>query len=82
MAEKMDILNRQPFVDRLIDIVRLLADNHRGCTFAIDGAWGCGKTFILEMFEKQISLFQNPAAAGDRYALFHCSLNQLPCFSQ
>lgn len=71
MAEKMDILNRQPFVDRLIDIVRLLADNHRGCTFAIDGAWGCGKTFILEMFEKQISLFQNPAAAGDRYALFH-----------
>ena len=71
MAEKMDILNRQPFVDRLIDIVRLLADNHRGCTFAIDGAWGCGKTFILEMFEKQISLFQDPAAAGDRYALFH-----------
>lgn len=71
MATSIDILNRQPFVDRLIQLVRYLADNHRGCTFAIDGQWGSGKSFVLDMFEKQISLFQSPEAAGDRYILFH-----------
>lgn len=71
MATNIDILNRQPFVDRLIQIVRYLADNHRGCTFAIDGQWGSGKSYVLDMFEKQMSLFQSPEAAGDRYILFH-----------
>ena len=54
MGGKIDILDRQPFVDRLIEIVRLIADNGRGCTFTIDGRWGCGKSFVLDMFEKQI----------------------------
>ena len=71
MGNKVDILDRQPFVDRLIEIVRLIADNGRGCTFTIDGRWGCGKSFVLDMFEKQISVFQDPRAAGDRYVVFH-----------
>lgn len=69
--EKIDILNRQPFVDRLITIVRLIADSGKGCTFSINGKWGSGKSFALRMFEEQLSLFQDPAAAGDRYVLFH-----------
>ena len=70
MKNEVDILNRQPFVDRLIEIVRLIADSGRGGTFTIDGHWGCGKTFALDMFEKQISVFQDPRAAGDRYVVF------------
>lgn len=70
MAEKVDVLNRKPFVDNLVTVVRQLADSHKGCTFAIDGKWGSGKSFILAMFEKEISLFQDPDAAGDRYVLF------------
>ena len=70
MANKIDVLNRQEFVDNLIKIVRQLADNHQGCTFAIDGRWGSGKSYILDMFEEQISLFQDPNAAGDRYIVF------------
>ena len=71
MYYKIDILDRQPFVDQLIEIVELLSENKRGCTFTIDGRWGSGKSFVLNMFEKQLSLFQDPAAAGDKYIIFH-----------
>lgn len=63
----IDYLGRQEFVDTLVRVVQQLADNHKGCTFAINGKWGCGKTFILDRFEEQISIFQDPNAAGDRY---------------
>lgn len=71
MDNKIDILDRQPFVEQLIEIVELLSENKRGCTFTIDGRWGSGKSFVLNMFEKQLSLFQDPAAAGDKYIIFH-----------
>lgn len=71
MRNKIDILDRQPFVDQLIEIVELLANNKRGCTFTIDGRWGSGKSFVLDMFEKKLNMFQDPAAAGDKYVIFH-----------
>ena len=71
MEKKIDILDRQPFVDQLIEIVELLAKSKRGCTFTIDGRWGSGKSFVLDMFERQLSLFQDPNAAGDKYIIFH-----------
>lgn len=63
----IDYLGRQEFVDTLVKVVQQLAVNHKGCTFAINGKWGCGKTFVLDRFEEQISIFQDPNAAGDRY---------------
>ena len=70
MADKIDILNRQEFVAQLISIIRQLTDNGHGCTFAIDGQWGSGKSYVLDMLEKEINLFQHPDAAGDRYIVF------------
>ena len=63
----IDYLERQEFVETLVKIVQQLAANHKGCTFAINGKWGCGKTFVLDRFEEQISIFQDPKAAGDKY---------------
>lgn len=63
----IDYLERQEFVETLVKIVQQLAANHKGCTFAINGKWGCGKTFVLDRFEEQISIFQDPRAAGDKY---------------
>lgn len=68
---KIDILDRQPFIDRLIDIIHLIAATGRGCTFSIEGPWGCGKSYVLEMLEEQLSLFQDKNAAGDKFAVFH-----------
>lgn len=70
MPDKIDVLNRQSFIDNLIQVTRQLADNHKGCTFAIDGKWGSGKSYILDAFEEEIGLFQHPEAAGDRYIVF------------
>lgn len=71
MSEKIDILNRQPFVDNLIDLINIIAQSGKGCTFSLDGKWGSGKSYVLEMFEKQISLYQNQDTAQDKYIVFH-----------
>lgn len=70
MAGKIDVLNRQEFVMRLVSIVRQLADSGNGCTFAIDGLWGSGKSYVLDMLENEINLFQHPDAAGEKYIVF------------
>lgn len=48
MTEKEDILDRQPFIDKIISILEILSEEKRGTSFAIDGDWGSGKTFVLE----------------------------------
>lgn len=70
MAGKIDILNRQEFVMQLVSIVQQLANEGNGCTFAIDGLWGSGKSYVLDMLESEINLFQHPDAAGGKYIVF------------
>lgn len=55
MNKKVDILNRDEFIQRAVDIVKLISSHKGNMTFAIDGAWGCGKTFVLEEIEDRLS---------------------------
>lgn len=71
MIEKEDILNRQPFIDKILSILDTLSKEKRGISFAIDGDWGSGKTFVLEQLEKQLEPVQSEETADDRYLLFH-----------
>lgn len=71
MTVKEDILDRQPFIDKIISILKILSEEKRGTSFAIDGDWGSGKTFVLEQLEKQLEPVQNEETADDRYFLFH-----------
>lgn len=66
-----DILNRQKYVDNLIEIVECVAQKKNGCCFAIDGQWGVGKTYVLDMFEKQISEIQSEETHNDKYFVFN-----------
>ncbi len=52
--ENIDILDRQSFVNQVKEIIQLQAHKKCNVTFAIDGQWGVGKTFVLEMLEEQL----------------------------
>jgi len=51
--ELTDLLDRKAFVARLIDVVEILSENRKNASFAVNGAWGVGKTFVLNRFEEQ-----------------------------
>lgn len=67
----VDLLNRQPFVDRLIGIVELLAKNKKSACYAINGSWGVGKSYVLDMFEKQICNYGTEGTTLSKYLIFH-----------
>ena len=60
--QRIDILDRQQFVDDVVKIIRQLSANKKNTTFAINGAWGVGKTFVLDMLEEQLK---------DDFIVFH-----------
>ena len=43
----IDLLNRQPFIDRLKYIADLLSKGKKNACYAINGEWGSGKSFVL-----------------------------------
>ena len=65
---KLDVLNRDAFVEQLLHLVDNLSVYKKASTcFAINGAWGCGKSFVLDMFEEQLSLIQSEETYTDKY---------------
>lgn len=71
MSEKIDILNRNEFINKLVQLVESFSATSQGCCFGIDGIWGSGKSFVLEKFEKQLKGMQSEQTAGDKYHVFH-----------
>lgn len=50
---RIDLLDRQEFVDSMLEIVGVLSENRKNACFSIEGEWGVGKSFVLDMFEEQ-----------------------------
>lgn len=69
--ERIDILNREQFVDNVFNIIDKLSKDRKSCTFAINGDWGSGKSFVLDMLEKKLSEWQNEETATNQYIVFH-----------
>jgi len=64
---KLDVLNREEFVDNLINLSECISARKTSTTFAINGVWGCGKSFVLDMFENRLSNYQSEITAKDKY---------------
>lgn len=65
--DRLDILNRDEFVDELVRILESISDNKSSISFAIDGDWGCGKSFVLDMLEEKLSSIQLEESSNDKY---------------
>ena len=63
----MDILNRQEMIAQIMQLLNILSDNRSSSTFALNGAWGVGKTFVLNRLMKQLFDYQD----GEKFFVFH-----------
>ena len=61
-----DFLSRQPYINLLKSIITNQCENTNGYSFAIDGEWGCGKTWILNELENQLDTENT-----NKYLIFH-----------
>jgi predicted ATPase len=71
ITEVLDMLDRQPFVEQLIRVANMLADNKKNACYAINGGWGVGKTYVLDMFEKQIRDYGQEGTTLGKFLVFH-----------
>lgn len=71
MKPRIDILNRKPFIDNIVNIVDLLAEDEKSCTFAINGKWGYGKTFVVNEIEKRLKSEKCSDGDREKYCVFN-----------
>ncbi len=64
---KIDILNRDKFVDDLLRVMENISDNKASTCFALNGAWGSGKSFVLDMFEEKLGQIPSEETSTDKY---------------
>lgn len=69
--DTIDLLDRQPFVEQLMNVAQTLSENRKSACYAINGEWGVGKTFVLDMFEKTIRDIGQDGTVLSRYLVFH-----------
>lgn len=63
----IDLLNRQEIIHQIMRLLDAISATKGSCTFALNGKWGSGKTFVLNMLERQLEEYQ----AGEKYFVFH-----------
>lgn len=71
METKKDYLQREAFINRLVSIINLVnndSSNQKGSiSIAVNGQWGCGKSFVLDLLEEKISPVQSMDTFDNRY---------------
>ena len=66
----LDLLDRQEFVTRILTIAKVLSDNKKNACYAINGNWGVGKSFVLDIFEEQAAKEHVEGEELSRFLIF------------
>lgn len=69
--DKLDILQRDEFVKQLERMIENISENKVSTCFAINGKWGCGKTFVLDMLQERLEEKQSEQTADNKYFIIH-----------
>ena len=59
----VDLLDRQDIVDSMKLLLKTVHENKSSCTFSLNGAWGVGKSFVMDMLREQLR-------ENDEYVVF------------
>ena len=70
MSTKRDILGREAFVKNIFNVMVRSSEHKTSLSFAIDGAWGTGKSFVLDMLAKRLCVEQSEETQNDRFMVF------------
>lgn len=65
--EKTDYLNREAFIDQLMRVVKHVSSDQSATCFALNGPWGCGKSFVLDRFEKKLNAARSEWTGRNQY---------------
>ena len=71
MNEKLDVLNRDGFIIKLKTLIEIMSESKQGCCFALNGAWGSGKSFVLEKLEDKLKEQLIEETEDNKYYVFH-----------
>ena len=71
METLVDVLNREKNLEMIVDIIEKFSEKKESVSFAIDGEWGCGKTFLLQMIEKNLIVKQDEINTREKYLILH-----------
>lgn len=70
MEEMVDILDREEFVDIVFDVMLRSSKRKSSLRFAINGEWGVGKSFILDMLAERLNVYQCEETYGNQFMVF------------
>lgn len=59
IIDKTDFLNRNEIIEKLVEITKSIDCSNGNRSFAIEGEWGVGKSFIIDKFENKIKSENN-----------------------
>lgn len=65
--EKQDILNRGQFIEDLFQMVENISVHKSSTCFALNGKWGCGKSFVLDMFQEKLDNIISEETKNNKY---------------
>lgn len=66
----IDILGREEFTQRIFDMMVRASEKGQALSFAIDGEWGVGKSFVLGLLCDRLKQQQSESTKTDRFIVF------------